>query len=455
MNVKRNVLLFNIFFLLLLLAATFLFEWKPGIAGDNFRPVSILADIKKDTLINNPVIPKTVVATTAVAINKNVIIKDYTTSTGLVNASGEQYSLAGFLQKLVELKQKKRKKIRIAYFGDSMIEGDLITEDLRKQLQDIFGGSGVGYVPVTSIVAGFRITVSHTFSDNWTDVNFKSEDKSNANLFISGHSFFSGQNSWVDYHTVNRAHLDNFSDISVLYGMPAEGKNNSAILTTNGKQQTITANESFNELDVKYDSSKDFKLAISSPDIPLYGTAFESDSGIFIDNFSFRGITGVEYKYFTEDFLKQIQKTRPYDLLVFQYGPNLLFRPNLIDFSWYEKMMLPVLKKMRNAFPGTNILIISTADKGFNYDGTWHTAKGVKPLIDIQYDMAQNIGADFLNLYQAMGGEDAIVDWVQGDPAYANKDYTHVNFRGGKRLADIIFNAIMKEYDDFEKHSAK
>jgi hypothetical protein len=452
MNVKRNVLLFNVFFLLLLLAATFLFEWKPNIAGENFRPITILADIKKDTLANNN---ETNVAASTKVAKKNPIIKDYTTYTGLVNVSGQQYALADFLQKLTELKKKKRKKIRIAYFGDSMIEGDLITEDLRKELQDIFGGSGVGYVPVTSIVAGFRQTVVHTFSDNWTDVNFKSDDKSGANLFISGHSFFGDQNSWVDYHTVHRPHLDNFSDVSILYGAPPEGKNNTATLVVNGKEQVITASEQFNEFDVRYDSSKELKLGISSADIPLYGAAFESDSGIFIDNFSFRGISGVEYKYFTDNFLKQVQKTRPYDLLVFQYGPNLLFKPNLTDFGWYEKMMLPVFKKIRAAFPETNILIISTADKGFNYDGTWHTAKGVKPLINVQYDMAQNVGADFLNLYQAMGGEDAIVDWVQGDTVYANKDYTHVNFRGGKRLADIIYKAIMKEYDGFEKQNAK
>ena len=254
---------------------------------------------------------------------------------------------------------------------------------------------------------------------------------------------------------MNQPHLDNFSDISILYGMPDSGKSRTAVLTYNGKQQLINATSSFNKFDIRYDSSNEFKLGVSSSDIPFYGAAFESDSGIFIDNFSFRGISGVEYKYFTEDFLKQIQKTRPYDLLIFHYGPNLLFRPDLTDFGWYEKIMLPVLKKMRAAFPETSILLISTADKGANYDGTWHTSKGVLPLIDVQYDMAQNINADFFNLYNAMGGEDAMVDWVQGDTAYANKDYTHVNFRGGKRLGKIIYNAFMTEYYDFEKHTDK
>jgi len=55
-------------------------------------------------------------------------------------------SLEKFTKKLFELKSGKKRKIRIAYFGDSMIEGDLLTQTLRKLLQQTFGGSGVGFI---------------------------------------------------------------------------------------------------------------------------------------------------------------------------------------------------------------------------------------------------------------------------------------------------------------------
>ncbi|MEZ4850537.1 MAG: hypothetical protein R3B93_18375 [Bacteroidia bacterium] len=55
---------------------------------------------------------------------------------------------------------KSRKgKTRIAYFGDSMIEGDLITQSLRNDLQELLGGQGVGFVPITSQTYGFRKTI--------------------------------------------------------------------------------------------------------------------------------------------------------------------------------------------------------------------------------------------------------------------------------------------------------
>jgi lysophospholipase L1-like esterase len=459
MNQKKNVLLFNVFFLLLLIIATFLFEWKPDLLGANFRPINILADVQVDSLQTSD---STSIATaeniaksdSVVHVgNKVIIIRDYTSYAGLVNSAGQDYPLQSFLQSLDGLKKRTRKKVRVAYFGDSFIEGDLITQDLRKQLQDTFGGMGVGFVPMTSIVAGFRQTITHGFSKDWNDVSFKSDDKADANLFISGHSFFSDANSWVNYHTVDRPHLNFFNNVAILYGIPTADKSANATITVNDKQQAITAAQQFNEADFIFDSIKNVRVSVSSKDIPMYGAAFESDEGIYVDNFSFRGITGVEFNYFDTAFLQQIQKTRPYDLLIFQYGPNLLFRPNLSDFSWYTKKMQPILKKITTAFPHTSILLVSTADKDFNYDGgTWTTEKGVQPLVDGQYQMARSANIDFFNLFHAMGGANSLVNWVEGDTTYANKDYTHVNSRGGKRIAGYLYNAIMKEYNDFEKH---
>ena len=60
-----------------------------------------------------------------------------------------------------------KKRIRIAWFGDSMIEGDLITSTVRSIMQKEFGGSGVGFVPLLTSVAGFRKTIEQTSSSDW------------------------------------------------------------------------------------------------------------------------------------------------------------------------------------------------------------------------------------------------------------------------------------------------
>ena len=58
------------------------------------------------------------------------------------------------------LSEAGTRPVRIAYFGDSYIEGDILTAHLRDHLQKIFGGQGVGFVDIHSETAGFRTTVA-------------------------------------------------------------------------------------------------------------------------------------------------------------------------------------------------------------------------------------------------------------------------------------------------------
>ena len=159
----------------------------------------------------------------------------------------------------------------------------------------------------------------------------------------------------------------------------------------------------------------------------------------------------MELANFNEAFLKEIDQKHPYDLVVLQYGPNLLFKGELTDFSWYQKKMEPILKKLKADFPQTDFLLVSTADKGYRYGGEWQTQKGVEPLIDAQYDMASASQMDFFNLYHAMGGNGQMINWVNAKPSLANKDYTHVNSRGATAIAELIYTAIINEYNAYSK----
>lgn len=58
----------------------------------------------------------------------------------------------------------------------------------------------------------------------------------------------------------------------------------------------------------------------------------------------------MELNKLDEDFIKAIQENNHYDLIVLQYGVNLLFRPNDTDYSYYAKLMKPVLAKLKMVF---------------------------------------------------------------------------------------------------------
>ena len=60
--------------------------------------------------------------------------------------------------------------MRIAVLGDSFIEGDILTADLRERLQQAYGGGGAGFAPMASPLTAFRRTIK-TQSKGWTSYN--------------------------------------------------------------------------------------------------------------------------------------------------------------------------------------------------------------------------------------------------------------------------------------------
>ena len=62
---------------------------------------------------------------------------------------------------------KAPRPVRIAYFGDSFIEADILTADLREMLQQKYGGCGVGFVDVykRQSIERFHATHKKFFED--------------------------------------------------------------------------------------------------------------------------------------------------------------------------------------------------------------------------------------------------------------------------------------------------
>ena len=432
------------------------------------RPLDLLADVRKDapipstddtdndsTLAAASMPEDTAAAIGADSLGGRPVIPDpdhlynFATYAGIINylppAGADSTATAGlqhFLLALDELKTKKRKKVRIAYFGDSMIEGDLITEDLRDSLQHLFGGEGVGFVPVTSVVAGFRTTITHTFSKDWKDYSYKQLPPSNLYLGISGHTFMPGEASWIKYQPVKKRGLNKFAQVSVLYGPASSGN-----ISVNNKAYALSGNHAVNKLSLQLDSAKQVMIKWAGGSAaPLYGVCFEGDTGVYVDNYSFRGISGIELGKLSGHLLQQMQSEHPYDLVVLHYGANVLWKPELTDYKWYGSPMKKVMDSLRNDLPNASFLVISTADKSYKKSGNYITAPGVTALLKVQHELAKTHGAAYWNLYAAMGGENSMTRWVEGDTVLANKDYTHFNRQGAARVGALLYKAMMDEY---------
>ncbi|MFZ9387911.1 MAG: hypothetical protein ACO25B_08515 [Chitinophagaceae bacterium] len=443
MNSNRRVLQFVTgsfgLYLLLSLAGTLnSFGWMPfqriNLVGDVFKQDSVTTGIK--TPDSNVVIIESIPDKNFNLYKKGRFITDF-------GADTNRSSLNQFLAKLAALKAGKKRKIRIAYFGDSMIEGDLMTQTVRKMLQQTFGGSGVGFVPITSQVSKFRQSVVHDYSGGWQDDNFKTGKS--GRLYFSGHLFRS-TGDWVQM--TDKTITDSVASIEKSLICGNAGPVN---ITVNGNPFTVRAPNMLNRVAMASDKNRTIRLGVSDASLPVYGISFESPTGIFVDNFSFRGITGIEFGRIDSIFMRAIAENNPYDLIIFQYGVNLLFRPNDRNFNWYARALMPVVKKFRNCFPGTEFLLVSTADRAFRYGGEYRSAVGIDSLIRIQATVAYETGSSFYNQFATMGGTNSIVEWARRNPSLANRDYVHPNHRGAEILGVYLYEAIMNEYKKYTR----
>jgi len=451
MNSNRRIVLFVIGSCLLYLFisiadSVFNFNYPP------LRRINLIADIiKKDS---------SSVSADSTAAKENeppvVIHTDaardislYTTAHLITNFSTDSTSssLQRLMKKLHELKKGKKTKVRIGYFGDSMIEADLLTQTLRKLLQNEFGGSGVGFVPVTNPSAKIRQTVSSNVSSNWDELNFKSSGRRNK-LFLSGY-LFSGNNAWLEMRDNTIKDSAAIIEKRLFYGHNDEP---ATVVINNSQSLTVPAIPEFGNLLLEKSGRRNIRVNTASVALPVYGVSFETESGVIVDNFSFRGISGVEYNLIDSGFLKAIAENNNYDLLVFQYGVNVLFKPNDKNFNWYARMLMPSLKKLKNSFPNADFIIVSTADRAFRYDDAYQSAVGIDSLIKVQAVAAYETGAAFYNQFETMGGKNSIVAWANANPSLANKDYVHPNHRGAEILAGYFFDALMKDYQRYIQH---
>ena len=351
-------------------------------------------------------------------------------------------TLSHFAEKLHQLKTTGKGKIRIAYFGDSMIEGDMLTQTLRSLLQKEFGGYGVGFLPIHTNVGNFRQTASIE-GNGWETINFK--DKDAKNMYVSGFSFNGvGNTQFKDKSVQVVPSLQKY----LLYG-----NSNAATVNLNGKTIRLEGKSIVNSQLLSSDSARTANFKSNAANYPLYGMSFESENGIILDNFSFRGITGIEFKKIDENFLKSVQEANHYDLIVMQYGVNLLWKPDSSDFTFYTKNMTPVLEKFNKAFADSDILLISSADRAFLYNGTYQTATGIPNVLEAQAKLAFDNHLAFFNLFETMGGKNSIVKWASQNPPLSNKDYIHPNMKGSEYLAQKIYQAIIKDYKKYKPNT--
>ena len=434
-------------FVILLVAVIFLgLTFTTNSVSNLLKSIDILSDIRRDTVES----AQNIIISGFSKNSEKTVVSNDDVESGFVrfeDFSENRNELNSFFEKLINVKSLNR-PVRIAYIGDSLIEGDILSGDLRRKFQENFGGSGVGMMPITSQVNQFRKTVVHQFSA-WNTHNINNYDKSKLGLGCA--VFTPNKNAWVYYQGIKEKYLDSCQRVSVFYALP---NTDTRVYYKKNKGTSYYASlpkaEHVGRIDIDGQCGD---IQISFPQLSqlhVYGVSLEDTTGVIVDNYSIRGFSGTGLQNLSQDKLARFNDLLQYDLIILGFGLNVT-EPQRVDYKAYETEMVKTIHFLKESFPSTSFLLVGVPDRSYKNNNDYETMPGVLAMIEYQRRICENSGIVFWNLYEAMGGKNSMPLFVDSNPPKASKDYTHFTFEGGGYLGSLLYEAFMHEKDVYEK----
>ncbi len=352
----------------------------------------------------------------------------------------EDYSAAG--SGLAELNSKLRgasdAKMRIAMIGDSYIEGDIFSQDIRASLQNLYGGSGVGYVGAFSQFPGFRQSVTQT-SDSWEETDIKNMKNDNLRTILGRYHTAERSTSKVKFRGTSKiSNAGSWDNTLVLFVAPHSGEisftgtdNTSESFLVEGSQdiQCVALNTTCSNIEISSDI----------PGLKVLGIWLEGNNGIVLDNISLRGNSGISHRRLSEGATASMRRWIDYDLIILEFGLNALSAGQK-DYTSYCKAMIEVVNNLKNLYPRAQILIMGVGDRGTKSGTEYISMRTIPAMVRAQREVARRTGSLFYDTREAMGGEGASIDWHKRK--LLNSDFVHLNHKGGKELADIFIESL-------------
>lgn len=390
-------------------------------------------------------------------LSKDSIVVDSTITQSVANfeyVDSLENPLSVFFEALESLKSNGG-KIRVLHYGDSQIEGDRFTTDIRNTLQNQFGGFGVGVqpvVPYSYLPAGF----SQWSSDGW-----EYSSLIDANTDVERIGFFGGVSSvggglWAEKVQIKRRggiRNSKYTRLRLIYGY-SENNVDLVKIVDGITVDTITLSaywgieEKF--LSVPLSAKKVELRFVGSGTFKILGLSMESANGVFVDNIPLRGSSGLVFSGFDRLLFRRITEWLNVKLVIVQFGVNLV-PGNLKSYKYYEKQLYRQLVALKAVQPKMSIVVIGVSDMSERINGNYVSYPSVEKVRDAQRNAALRAGVAFWDTYKVMGGKNSMPQWVFAKPSLATKDFVHFNFRGAKKVAKMFTDALMLEYSNFKQ----
>ena len=368
-------------------------------------------------------------------------------------------------------------QVRIAWFGDSAIEGDLICQTVRDSLQRKFGGTGNGFAPVIARVRGFRHTIQDENTGKWYARYLGQKNPRSIPFGLAGSYFLAdtlpsvfdslyihardtAAYALLPWETLPGASFKatrSAQTVRLFYGKPdsltgyrADDPICKVEIGEHARYLRLHPTAELTETRLSDARIREIGFSVASRfEFPVFGISMESPTGVILDNLPSRGNHGDRLMQTPVEMYQAFDSLMDYDLVILQFGLNAL-AAEMEDFSWYEAEMTRLVRFMRQAFPGKPILIVAPTDRAIKYEDILMTDPSLPRVTAVLKRVSEREKTSFFSFYEAMGGSGTMIDWVDNKtPRLANLDYTHLNLQGAEIAGRLFLQYLLKEYDAY------
>ena len=356
--------------------------------------------------------------------------------------------LAGFY---AALDSSSNRPVRVVHYGDSQIEEDRITNILREQWQKQYGGGGVGLIPLHQTIPSRTIR-------QWLSIDgvVQSAQGGPKRHLVYGPRKMRLNNG--DYGVMGQMAVMDSTLVAgseqIVVNIEPIDKHlkphnyfNCVRILTDSVSGYVLAKDSIYHLDETQkawlpDSTTKCEIHLQGKG-KVYGISLETPTGIIVDNIPMRGCSGNIFTKIDSAALADFYRKTNTRLIILQFGGNMIPQTeNPATISGYVRSTLrQQVRYLRACAPQASILFIGPSDMSTRIDGEMTTYPLVPYMDRLLKQMAEEEQIAYWSIYDAMGGQNSMVKWVE--TGLAGSDYVHFTRSGAKKIGRLLYEWLM------------
>ncbi|MET0638109.1 MAG: GDSL-type esterase/lipase family protein [Chitinophagaceae bacterium] len=383
-----------------------------------------------------------------IPVKDNVSTARYPFINTIFNRVLNNTPLDSFYQKLYRLKTTGQGNVSVVHIGDSHIQADFLSNEVRDGFQDFFGNAGRGLVfPYQLAKSNAPSDIISSSNTSWS-YNRIAHPELGQPVGVSGF----GIRTMVDGASINLAIRPDFTR-----GYQGFNKLKFFLDSTagNGWMLDVEPNETpYMIRREQGDTSIYQEVDLSRPGtgftlVSLPGRAQHDFYGVSLENSSpgviyhSIGVNGARYDQYNNAtlFWHQLPALNA-DLYIVSLGTNEAQRAAFAETAFLQEFN-QFIDKLRMASPHASILVTTAPD---SYKGRYSN-KVLKALNTSLTKEANRLYLPCWDLYKITNGFGSAYSWSRR--GLMSRDRIHFTAEGYRLQGQLLFNALAKGYNDY------